>query len=142
MLLCNTHDLRDFRLGNLEIVHAADAFPPGVYLEHYLRSPRPFHAEDRLENIDDKLHWRVIVVEQNHPIQRRLLDLRPRFLDSEIEVCMVLGLVASLAHGCRMWFRKSLNQPVCGHYIWAQFADLGPDSQYFHPRPGAVPGTA
>ena len=83
MLLCQTHDLGDLRFRYFEIVHATDAFAFRVYLQHDLRGSRPFHSEYGLQDIDDKFHWRVVVIDKDDTIQRRLLDFRPGFLDRE-----------------------------------------------------------
>lgn len=98
MLLRKTHDLGDFRLRYLEIVHAADAFAFHMYFQHDLRRSRPFHAEYRFQDVDDKLHRSVVVVNKYDTIQWRLLNLRLRFLDREVEVRASFSVGSSLAH--------------------------------------------
>jgi hypothetical protein len=39
-----------------------------MYLEHYTRGRRAIHPEELLQDIDDELHGRVIVVQQHHLI--------------------------------------------------------------------------
>ena len=79
--------------------HTADAFALGMYLEHDARRSRSVHTEELLQDIDDELHGRVIVVEENHLVKRRTLGLRPCLLDDQTMplLCMFLG------HPVAMW---------------------------------------
>src|SRR6187397_1629840 len=48
--------------------HTTDAFALGMYLEHDACRSHTVHTEELLQDIDDELHGRVIVVEQHHLI--------------------------------------------------------------------------
>ena len=135
MLLRKTHDLGDLRLRYLEIVHAADSFAFRMYFQHDLRRSRPLHAEYGFEDVDDKFHRGVVVVDKDNTIQRRFLDFRLRFLDREVEVRASFSVGTSFAH------QSGFPSPVPsipanrapqivpdrahkGYYIWASDADF------------------
>src|SRR6187549_1366149 len=48
--------------------HTTDAFALRMYLEHDASRSHSVHTEELLQDIDDELHGRVIVVEQHHLI--------------------------------------------------------------------------
>ena len=62
LLIRKTHYLRDFGLSDFMTENAADTLPFSMHLEHYLRCPRPFHRENRLQDVHNELHRREIVI--------------------------------------------------------------------------------
>jgi hypothetical protein len=52
-----------------------------MHMQHDLGRLFPVLAEEALEHMDDEFHGRVIVVQHQHLVQRRLLRLRPRLND-------------------------------------------------------------
>src|SRR5437868_12452785 len=81
-------DLIYFSSRNLACVRPANAHALAVYLKHYQRRFFTAHAEHSLEHDDDKVHRRVVVVQQNHLEQRRRLDTR--LLDFENAAIVLL----------------------------------------------------
>ncbi len=98
MLLGNSHYLGNFRFRYLEVVHTANAFALGVDLEHNLRGACSFHSEHGLQNIYDKLHGGIVVIYQYDTVQRRLLQLRPRFFDCQVVIRVMLAIFLVFAH--------------------------------------------
>ena len=98
MLLRDAHNLRHLGFRDFEIVHPADAFALGVYLQHDLRRARALHAEDRLEDIHNELHRRKVVIDQYDPEKRRLLEFRSRLLNRQIVIVMMLFLGSLFTH--------------------------------------------
>ena len=70
------HDLRHLGFGNLDGKDAADPNPVIVDMEHDPSRFLPRLVEKMLEHQHDELHRSVIVVQQEHPIHRRLLRFR------------------------------------------------------------------
>src|SRR5210317_120680 len=99
MLPGDTHHLRNLLFCNLKIEHATDTLAFGVNLQHHLGRARALHAKYRLENIDNKLHRSEIIINQHHAIQRRLLDLRASFLNSQIVAAALFVFVSMVTHG-------------------------------------------
>src|SRR5271170_6550643 len=60
-----------------------DSFALGMDLQHNSGCFRAVHREETLQDIDDEFHGSVIVVDQDHLVQRRTLQLRRRFLDDQ-----------------------------------------------------------
>src|SRR5579862_6880810 len=76
---------RDLRLRDLVGVGAADAGPPDVDLHHDAVRLRGGLAENRLENLLDELHRRVVVV-----VEDDLVELGPLLDDTGLleDVCL------------------------------------------------------
>ena len=72
----------DFRFRDFPRIDAGDAAAVEVHLHHdAVRLGRRL-LEHRLEHVDDELHGRVVVVEQDDAVERRLLGfLADAFLD-------------------------------------------------------------
>src|SRR5262245_45156149 len=71
MLAGEVHDLSDLGFRNFICV---DAALPDTVLVHMQHDPGRLLAaflEEALEHVDDELHRRVVVVEQEHPVQAR-----------------------------------------------------------------------
>src|ERR1700733_12721273 len=70
------HDLRHFGLGNLIGEDAAFPDPVLMHMHHDPMGRLLILVEEALENMDHELHRRVIVIEQQDPIEVRPLGLR------------------------------------------------------------------
>ena len=62
------------RLGNLCRIRAGHSRPTRMNLEHDAHGGLPVQPEYALQHIDDELHGREVVVEQNHLVPRRRLE--------------------------------------------------------------------
>jgi hypothetical protein len=72
----SVHDLGHFRFGNLERIHPANTDALLVYMQHDGIRVFPVLAEKLLKNHHNKFHWRIVVVQQKHLVQRRFLRFR------------------------------------------------------------------
>mgnify|MGYP004151135575 CR=1 FL=1 len=79
MLTSKIHHLGDFGFRDFVGKYTANANPFLVDMQHYLRGVFLVHREKRLQDMDDELHRRVIVVKHQHLVHRRLFGFRPRF---------------------------------------------------------------
>ena len=68
--------LYHFGLGDLVSVDPTHASTTSMDVQHDLRSLLPAKAEKAFQNSHHKLHGSVVIVEQNHLVQRRLLEFR------------------------------------------------------------------
>ena len=59
----------------------ADAFSPGMDMQHHPDGLFPVHAEEPLEHPDHEFHRSIVVVEQHHLVPGRFLDLGLRLFD-------------------------------------------------------------
>src|SRR5574338_899795 len=84
-------DGRDLRLGDLKRIQTAEPFPLGVHLEHDAERLCGCLVENRLQHVHDKIHRRVVVVQQEDPIEIRLLGLLARSLE-DLSPGLALGL--------------------------------------------------
>src|SRR5450631_3031946 len=57
--------------------------PFGVYLEHNASCLCAVHRKEPLQDIDYEFHRGVVVIDEDHLIERRALDLGRRFLDDQ-----------------------------------------------------------
>ena len=71
-------DLRHLRLCHLEGVNSAHAHATLVDVKHDLGRFLHAFAENTLKDKDDELHRRIVVVQKQNPIHRRLLRLGVR----------------------------------------------------------------
>jgi hypothetical protein len=70
------HDLRHFGLGNLIGEDAAFPDPVLMHMHHDPMGRLLILVEEALEDVDHELHRRVVVIEQQHPVEVRPLGLR------------------------------------------------------------------
>src|SRR6056297_4023755 len=82
--------LDDARLRDIVRENPADAPSAGMNLEHDARRPGPVETEEPLQDLDDELHRREVVIQHDHAEQGRPLYLRPRVLQGH---ALVLFLV-------------------------------------------------
>src|SRR5580693_5730848 len=73
------NDLRHFRFGHLEGEDPADTHAVSVDMQHDLHGLVAILVEEALEDEDDELHGRVVVVEEKNLVEARFLGFRPRF---------------------------------------------------------------
>src|SRR5690242_7888529 len=81
MLPGKVHDLGHFRLGDLVGVNPTHAHPAAVDMQHDPGGLFPILAEEPLEDMNDELHRRVVVVQHEDLVHGRLLRLRLRLDD-------------------------------------------------------------
>ena len=98
VLLCDRHYLGDLGFSNLIAEYAANSLPFRMHFQHHLGSARALHPEDGFKNIDNELHRRVVIVDQQYAIQRRRLHFGPRFFDSEVVAVVLLNVSGFFAH--------------------------------------------
>lgn len=79
MLTSEIHDLGDFGFRNFIGEDTANADTLLVDMQHDLRGFFLIHREKRLQDMDDELHRRVIVVKHQHLVHRRLFGFWPGF---------------------------------------------------------------
>ena len=75
VLTCIGHHLGHFGRGDVAWIRATNAAPFHMDFEHDLRCPFLIHGKKLLQHMNDKIHWREVVVEQNDGIQRRRREL-------------------------------------------------------------------
>mgnify|MGYP004051955115 FL=1 len=92
MLTSKIHDLGDFGFRDFVGEDTANADPLLVDMQHDLRGFFLVHREKRLQDMDDELHRRVIVVKHQHLVHRRLFGFRPRF-ERDAGFTVVVGAV-------------------------------------------------
>ena len=78
MLARQIHHLSYFGFSYFVRVNAADANPLLVDVEHDMGRLLVILVEEALQDHDDELHRRVVVIEQEDLVQTRLLGLRAR----------------------------------------------------------------
>jgi len=76
------NDLRHFRFSHLECEHAAYTHAMAMDMEHHLYRILAAFGEKFLQDVHNELHRRVIVVEQEHLVERRFLGFRARARDN------------------------------------------------------------
>ncbi len=91
------NDLRHLGLGDIVGENAADADSVAMDVEHDLDRLLAALVEDLLQDVDDELHRRVVVVEQEHLVHARLLGLGARLRDDTGAVVTVARSLATLA---------------------------------------------
>ena len=87
------NDLRHFSLGNLECENSANTHTVPVDMQHDLDRVLAVLVEESLENVNNKLHRRVVVVEDEDLVEAGFLGLRARFCDQTGP-----GSVTAVAH--------------------------------------------
>src|SRR5882724_13134337 len=71
-------DLSNFGLSDFKSIDAANPDSMAVDMEHDLDRFLPRLGKEPLQDMHDELHGRVVVVQDEHLIERRLLRLGPR----------------------------------------------------------------
>ena len=83
MLLGVGTDLRNLGLRNLISEYTTDSLAPRMHLQHDPGGLLAVHRKNSLQHIYYKFHRRVVIVQQQYPVQGRPLDLGPRLFDCE-----------------------------------------------------------
>src|SRR5581483_1089557 len=87
-----------FRLGHFPRVDARETASFAVHLHHAaVRLGRRF-LEERLQHLDDEVHRRVVVVEQDHAVERRLLRLAANALLDRAVAALVAARTIDHTH--------------------------------------------
>src|ERR1041384_7492352 len=86
------HDLRYLGLRDFVGIDAADAHPSAVHMQHDPRRLLAALGEKPFEDVNDELHRRVIVIQHQHTVHRRLPRLR---LGLDDDACAGSFLAAS-----------------------------------------------
>ena len=76
VLACRVHYSSDLSLGHLVWVDAALSHALGVNVQHDLHGVFACLVEDVLQDDNDEFHRRVVVVEQQHPVEIGPLGFR------------------------------------------------------------------
>lgn len=74
MLARVNHHLRHLGLRNLVREYPTDALAAGMNLKHDASGVLAVQPEHVLQDIDDELHWRVVVVQQDHLVKGGALE--------------------------------------------------------------------
>src|SRR5258707_12746402 len=85
----------------LESKHTADTHSVPMDMEHNLDSLFPSLVEELLEDMNDELHRRVVVVENKNLVEAGLLGFRARLrndADSGVVACSLPAIVARVSH--------------------------------------------
>jgi len=97
------NDLGDFCLSNLERIDPAHAHTVAMDVQHHIHGLFAILAEDLFQDVNDELHRSVVVVQQQHLVERRLFRLGARFGDDPgagvaRPVLIVIVIVARIFH--------------------------------------------
>ena len=76
-------DLRNLGLRNLIGEYTTDAFAPRMHFQHHPGGLLAVHRKYALKYIHYKLHRRVVVIQQQHPVKRWSLEPGPGLLNGE-----------------------------------------------------------
>jgi hypothetical protein len=96
MLAREVHHLRHLRLRNLISIDAADSDAFLMHMKHDARGFFTMFIKEPFEDVNDELHWRIIIVQKKHFVQARPLRLRTRFgNDAGFEVGITLKAVVA-----------------------------------------------
>lgn len=63
--------------------YTTNALAARMHVQHDLGRALTVQVEERLQYGDHEIHWREVVVEQDHLVERRTHHLRARLLDGE-----------------------------------------------------------
>src|SRR5579871_5706672 len=117
------NDLRDLGFRHIVGKNAADADAVTVNVQHDLDGGFPAFVEHFLQDVHDKLHRRVVVVEYEHLVEAGFLGLGPRFGDDAGACVTVSRSLAALAPAVPSVFHFRLPQTYMVTHI---LVDKGP----------------
>jgi len=83
-------DLADLGFGHFAAVDAAYRTPAGVHVEHDLGGLLHVHVEEPAQHLDHELHRGVVIVQEQHRIQRRLGELGRRGFENDTAAGLVV----------------------------------------------------
>lgn len=78
--------------------YAAHTLPACMHVQHDLGCSFTIQAKKGLQHCNHEIHWREIIVEQDHLVQRGSRHLRPRLLDRQSVFPLAVGF-SCLGHG-------------------------------------------
>ncbi len=81
-------DLGNFRFRDFVTEYAANALALGMHMQHHLGGAVVVHAKKNLQDFNNEIHRRVIVIEQDNAVHRRKRDFRPCFFQRQSVVFM------------------------------------------------------
>jgi len=94
VLARKVHDLRHFGLCHLVWEDAANSDAAAMYMQHNFRRLLGVHTEEPFQDMHDEFHGRVIVIQHEHLIHRRLFGLRTRLNDDTgITAAVVVAII-------------------------------------------------
>jgi len=88
------NDLGHFSFRNLERKNATNAHAVTMDMQHDFHGILAALGEEFLQNVDDELHRRIVVVEQQHLVERGLLGLGARARDDTGAGIVALAVIA------------------------------------------------
>lgn len=86
-------DLNHLGFGDILGVNATHALAQFMHMQHDLGGLLAVVLENRLQNMHHEFHRGVVIVQQHHLEQRRLLELGLGFLQQHRVVVMLIGHV-------------------------------------------------
>ena len=110
MFARKVHHLRHFCFGHLVGEDPALADTVMVYMQHDSRRGFTVLVEETLQHMHDELHRRVIIVQNEHAIEARLLGLRLGARDDRVTGSSALATAAALV--------VVLTLPLLRHPLW------------------------
>src|SRR5438105_3769372 len=105
------HNLGHLCFGDLVSVNAADPDSSLVHMEHDASRLLPALIEEPFENVNDKLHWSVIVIQHKHLVHGGFLRLR-LCLDDDTRSRSFLAAFSVVAHFGPSRWRCSLSNDI------------------------------
>ena len=112
MLAGIVYDLRHFGFRDLVGVDPADTDTPAMYVQHDLRRLFSALAEELLQDVNDELHRRVIVVQHQYLVKRGALGFRARANDDAGRTTTAATAIITVASGAAVVF---VGQPHASH---------------------------
>ena len=103
--------LRDLRFGHFVGINSAQPHALLMDMKHDARGLFPGTIEEMFQDVDDKLHRRVIVIQQKHTVERRLLGPYARLRgQTEIRPIIIASLSVKPIHRFHKagWLEESL----------------------------------
>src|SRR5579875_1269651 len=91
------HDLGHLGFGNLVSIDAAHTNPAAMHVQHDARRFLPALIEEPLQDMNDELHRRVVVIQHKHFVHRRFFGFRLR-LDDNAGSRSFLAALSDVAH--------------------------------------------
>ena len=124
-------------LGNLgfrpfEGLNPADTHTMTMDMQHDLNGLLPRLGEEPLQNVDDELHRRVVVIEEQHFVERGFLGLGPGFGDdaradaAAVAIITAVSPAASRRTGC---FRTAWTLELWSAAATHSLDRIGPDKE-------------
>ena len=78
MLAGKVYSLCDLGFGDFERIDPANTDATLMDMKHDLCRFFAILVEESFQDVNDEFHWRVIVIQQQHFVERRFFGLRPR----------------------------------------------------------------